>query len=52
MSQDGHFALIEMLFAFGVVLAIGFWQLISVRREFAKDRRKAELEKARARVDP
>ena len=45
MLHDGQFALIEMLFSFGVVLAIGFWQLRSVRREIEKDRRKAEREK-------
>ena len=36
MSSDGsggNFALIEMLFSFGVVLAIAIWQLWEVRPE-------------------
>lgn len=38
MDGSGGASLIEMLFVYGVVLAVAVWQLVSVRREIAKDR--------------
>ena len=38
MDGSGAASLIEMLFVYGVVLAVAVWQLVSVRREIAKDR--------------
>lgn len=37
MDQSGISSLIEMLFVYGVVLAVAIWQLVSVRREIARD---------------
>jgi hypothetical protein len=34
-------ALVELLFVYGVVLALGLWQLWSIRRTLRKDREKA-----------
>lgn len=38
MDGSGAASLIEMLFVYGVVLGVAVWQLVSVRREIAKDR--------------
>ena len=46
--MEGSAALLEMLFSFGVIMAIGFWQLRSVRREIRRDR---ELSDERKRHD-
>jgi cytochrome oxidase assembly protein ShyY1 len=45
MDDNSHFALIEMLFSFGILMALGLWQLVSVRREIAKDKQRAEAAK-------
>ena len=41
MNPD-NYGLIELVFAFGLVLAFLFWQLFSVRRSMAEDARKAQ----------
>ncbi len=38
MDDGGLASLVEMVFVYGVVLAVAVWQLISVRREIARDR--------------
>lgn len=38
MDDGGAASLVEMLFVYGVVLAVAVWQLISVRREIARER--------------
>ena len=40
MSLDHLSSLIEMLFTYGVVLALSVWQLVSIRREIRRDREK------------
>ena len=41
----GIASLVEMLFVYGVVLGVAIWQLVSVRREIARDRAAAEAAK-------
>lgn len=41
-----YFGVVEMLFSFGVVLVLGFWQLRSVSRA-----KRARLERERTRLD-
>ena len=41
MNPDSY-GLIELVFSFGVILAILFWQLYSVKRSIREDARKAE----------
>ena len=48
MDDGGVASLVEMLFVYGVVLAAAIWQLISVRREIARDRAAAEAAKSGA----
>lgn len=45
-----YFGLIEMTFSFGVILAIAFWQLYSVRRaiRIAKEEDEAKAREAAA----
>lgn len=37
-------SMIEMLFVYGVVLALAIWQLVSVRREIRRDKERAGKE--------
>jgi len=37
-----NYGLIELVFSFGLILAILFWQLYSVKRSIREDARKAE----------
>ena len=41
MNPD-NYGLIELVFSFGLILAILFWQLYSVKRSIREDSRKAE----------
>ena len=43
MNPDSY-GLIELVFSFGVILALLFWQLYSVKRSIRADARKAEDE--------
>lgn len=45
----GIASLIEMLLVYGVVLAAAVWQLVSVRREIARDRAAAEAARQAAK---
>jgi hypothetical protein len=46
MDSSSLASLVEMLLVYGVVLGLAIWQLISVRRELARDRAAAEKEKS------
>lgn len=48
MDQYRYASLIELLFSSGVVIAVAVWQLVSVRREIARDRAAAENAKKAA----
>jgi len=52
MDTSSLASLVEMLFVYGVVLAIAVWQLISVRRELARDRKAAETSAKDSRPEP
>ena len=41
MNPD-HYGLIELMLSFGVLLAILFWQLYSVKRSIREDARKKD----------
>ena len=51
MDQSGYASLIELLFSSGVVLGLAIWQLVSVRREIARDRAAAEAAKKAAECE-
>ncbi len=42
--EDSSFALVEMAFSFSVVLGLGIWELVKLRREQRRDREKAARE--------
>jgi hypothetical protein len=46
MDQN-YFGVVEMMFSFGVVLAIGFWQLHSVAKANKKRLERAALDRDR-----
>ena len=50
MSPE-NYGLIEMVLFFGLILAILFWQLYSVKRSMREDARKAEAKKNDAKQD-
>jgi cytochrome oxidase assembly protein ShyY1 len=39
--EASHFALIEMVFSFGIVLALGLWELVRLRRDQRRTQEKA-----------
>ena len=41
---ESAYGLVEIVFAFGVVLAILIWQLVVTRRSIREDRERAERE--------
>ncbi len=50
MDTSSLASLVEMLFVYGVILGLAIWQLVSVRRELARDR--AAAEKAKNNKEP
>jgi len=44
--DDSSFAIVEMTFSFGVVLAWLVWELVKTRREIRRDREKAARERS------
>jgi len=44
--------LIELVFVFGLALALGLWQLIDIQRTLAKTRAAAEADATKPRLNP
>jgi hypothetical protein len=44
MSDSTAYGLVEIIFPFGVILAIAIWQLIVTRRSLLEDRERAARE--------
>ena len=40
--MEMHFGMIELALVFGATLAIGFWELFSIRQEIRRGREKAK----------
>jgi hypothetical protein len=51
MSDSSAYGFVELVFAFGVVLAVLIWQLIVTRRSLREDRERAARDKAKALPD-